>query len=722
MTSNSLSINQKHYLTNSLKSYWWLMLINTIIYFLIGPVAFTMVLNGYRLEERIRERIYEWFYIDGFYAFYVLIMILGVIMGLVMFNYLHHKRQINFYHSLPITRTQHFLQRLGIGAVITFLPLLVICIAMIIIAAVYGGDAGYALQATLGHLGRLFLFFLISYSLTVLAGQLTGNILTHIFMTVLLYFGPTLLYGCYNLLGNTFFNTFYISDQVMERLAHLSPIGYMFSFLDQIGVYTAAEPLIHLHLSGLVSVVLISIAALVLAYILYLKRPSEASGQSVVYACIQQPLKWIVFFMAAVVGGYAFLEVGGRGFMIFGILLFIGLTQMTAEVIYNKDFKAIGKNLKGTLVFAVLFLALIGSLYFDIWGYDRYTPDTGDVQAVQINFSNMGEGLPSYNFEELSLLKEPEQINSVVSLINKITSQEAYYKNSSLYGYAEWGATETSSTIYVKYIMNNGREITRCYQRTPVALYQDEFAKLYNSQEFKRVFYLDQMEKGQLSYVSIDAVGNDFVAATDDYMGFHENISERNLYSDMILEAVRQDIQARQWTSLQRGALYKVNLEWYAYENGGRRYRNLDVAVYAEDTHTLAVIEQLKATHKMNVMMPEDIVAKIDRLEVYHLDDEKIAQATEWSDARELIYTYDVDYDKRLGEKIAEITEPAAIAATLPNVVSINQLHESSAFVMVDYNYVAVAYLKSAQAQRVNDEQDAEDYVVLYYLQDHLPE
>ena len=41
---------------------------------------------------------------------------------------------------------------------------------------------------------------------------------------------------------------------------------------------------------------------------------------------------------------------------------------------------------------------------------------------------------------------------------------------------------------------------------------------------------------------------------------------------------------------------------------------------------------------------------------------------------------------------------------------------------MVDYNYVAVAYLKNAQAQRVDDEQDEEDYVVLYYLQDHLPE
>ena len=35
---------------------------------------------------------------------------------------------------------------------------------------------------------------------------------------------------------------------------------------------------------------------------------------------------------------------------------------------------------------------------------------------------------------------------------------------------------------------------------------------------------------------------------------------------------------------------------------------------------------------------------------------------------------------------------------------------------MVDYNYVAVAYLKNAQAQRVDDEQDEEDYVV------HLPE
>ena len=211
----------------------------------------------------------------------------------------------------------------------------------------------------------------------------------------------------------------------------LSPFSYVLNFLDRYGSYNAADPLVHMTLGGLFGVLLISIGAVVLAYILYLKRPSEASGLPVIFAWLRQPLKWVVMFIAATVGAYAFLQVGGKGFMIFGLLLFIALTQMTAEVIYNKDFKAIGRNLKSTLVFAVLFLALIGSLYYDVWGYDRYVPPAKDVQSVQIGFSNMAEGYPSYDFEKMLPLKEPAQIETVVALLDKVTANEAYDKYAS---------------------------------------------------------------------------------------------------------------------------------------------------------------------------------------------------------------------------------------------------------------------------------------------------
>ena len=63
MTSSSLSIKRKHYLANSLKSYWWLMLINTILFFLTGPVALTMVMNSYKQKKKFTQKKIDWFYI-----------------------------------------------------------------------------------------------------------------------------------------------------------------------------------------------------------------------------------------------------------------------------------------------------------------------------------------------------------------------------------------------------------------------------------------------------------------------------------------------------------------------------------------------------------------------------------------------------------------------------------------------------------------------------------
>lgn len=723
MTSNSLSIKRKHYLANSLKSYWWLMLINTILFFLTGPVAFTMVMNSYKQYKDFPQKIFDWFYIEGFYAFYLLILVLGVIMGLVMYNYLHHKRQVNFYHSLPITRVQLFTERLGIGTVVTFLPLVIIFIVMIILAAVYGGNVGYALQATLGHLGRLLLFYFLSYTLTILAGQLTGNVLTHIFMTFLLHFGLLLLYGCLILLGTTFFNTFFISDQLQEHLTMLSPISYVLTFLDRYSDYSVTDPLIHMSLGGLFGVLVISAAALLLAYVLYLKRPSEASGQSVIYVWLKQPLKWVVMFMAATVGAYAFLEIGGKGFMIFGLLLFIGLTQMTAEVIYNKDFKAIGKNLKGTLAFTVLFLALIGSLYYDIWGYDRYTPSAADVQSVQIGFTNMAEGYPAYEFEEMLPMQEPAQIETVIALLDKVTSQEAYVKNAALYGQTSETPSEISSSINVRYTMKNGRQITRSYDRTPTILYEEEFARLYDSQEFKNAFYLTDLEQKNLTAVEITPVTTAFYNSNDDEYAFREELPEMKMvYSESLLEAVRQDIQVRNWNSLKHGALFKVIFEFKEPMNGSFQYKNTEIAIYAEDVHTLALINELEEAHKLTYLTPMDTAERIERLEIYHLDDEKVASEKEEMNVRSLRYVSDTVYDERLGEKLAVLTDPETIAAILPDIITLNQLHSSSAFVNVDYHYVAVAYLKdSSPLDDKNDSKDTEQ-VVLYFLKDHLPE
>ena len=189
MTSNSLSIKRRKHYANSLKSYWWLSLICTIFFLLIGPLVFGMFMDNAKhyvdSPELLVNDFHSWFELNGFIAFYMLAVFIAVIMGLVMFSYLHHKRQVNFYHSQPITRCRLFGQRYVLGIVLAMGPMLVVLLMMVVMAGFYGQDMGYALAKTMAHYGRMLLFLLLSYSLTILAGQLTGTVLTHFFMTAI---------------------------------------------------------------------------------------------------------------------------------------------------------------------------------------------------------------------------------------------------------------------------------------------------------------------------------------------------------------------------------------------------------------------------------------------------------------------------------------------------------------------------------------------------------
>ena len=186
------------------------------------------------------------------------------------------------------------------------------------------------------------------------------------------------------------------------------------------------------------------------------------------------------------------------------------------------------------------------------------------------------------------------------------------------------------------------------------------------------------------------------------------------------MEAVRQDIEARDWSSLKRGALFTVLFE--LKDSTRDRYQNMNIAIYAEDVHTLAVIEELQEAHKLTYLTPMDIAERIDHLEIFRLNDEKVAIEKNQRDVRDLRYLGEVVYDERLGDKLAVLTEPAEIAAVLPDMVDKGQIIGSSAFVAVDYHYVAVAYLKdTASFNNKNVSEEAEP-VVLYFLKDHLPE
>ena len=156
MTSNSLFTNKqkqtnqqkdkiaklqkktdKHSLFwHTVQSHWWLAFVCGIVYFFAGPVFTMLYLNGMNfdathydipavLHQQNVEQIARWMSGEGMIPLYLSAVVLSMILGCVMFAYLQHKRQVNFYHSQPIHRTRLFIDRYAIGFVMNMVLMLI---------------------------------------------------------------------------------------------------------------------------------------------------------------------------------------------------------------------------------------------------------------------------------------------------------------------------------------------------------------------------------------------------------------------------------------------------------------------------------------------------------------------------------------------------------------------------------------------------------------------
>ena len=407
MTSNNLSTNMQRYFLQSLKSYWWLMLICGIAYFFAGPVIQVMLMQNnvnYILDESIRqaellEQTARWFAAEGFLSYYVLASGFAILTAIVLFAYLQHKNQVNFYHSQPIKRQKLFWNQYVIGLLIVFIPMLLMTMVMLILAFMQGGGAAVSLSAVAVHLGRIMLFAVFSYSLTILAGQLTGTVLTHICMTAVLHFCVPVLVLAIQLLCDVFLDTFVTSQHWFDLSFYFSPLCALVDFLSNMNIYYSSAPgdwwyayesIETLGFSKSITFLALALFFTVASWFLYGKRPSEATGNALVYRISEPVLKFYLMLIAAIVGGILFEEIGRSFFFfVFGALSCGILVHMVCEVIIQKDFRAMLHRLSHAAVFMVIIFALIAVVRWDLFGYDQYLPEENQVAEIRCEFSNL---------------------------------------------------------------------------------------------------------------------------------------------------------------------------------------------------------------------------------------------------------------------------------------------------------------------------------------------
>ena len=127
-----------------------------------------MIVDGARASELAQSWKYSLAdaasYIGGENALVKLaVILLAVVAGTAMFAYLHDKRKVDFYHSLPVSREKLYLVNFVTGAVCVIVPYLVLRVLTLVCAHAMGFGEAISVGTYLGVILCDILFFLLLF-------------------------------------------------------------------------------------------------------------------------------------------------------------------------------------------------------------------------------------------------------------------------------------------------------------------------------------------------------------------------------------------------------------------------------------------------------------------------------------------------------------------------------------------------------------------------------
>lgn len=395
MTSRSLFFKM---MRENTKQRLWTIAVIFLLFFFLFPIRTALSVNSWLSPEVLsmyakaegdalilaREQLAEQFISfcsveNGGIVF--LMMALSILCALSGFSWLHSKKKVDFFHSLPIRRELLFFVMLADGFLYTAVPYLINMAAAGVLLTVKGVwiPWGTILSDYLIHMT----FYFLLYMTAVTAVLMTGNIIIS-FLGVLVFFlwgpGMTFLCGAY---VDYFFQTCYNDGKIMLWWAtHSSPAGWYVRAAEQ----AANEMPVSMALWALAA----GLALLALSVFLYRKRPSEAAGRAMAFGVSQPVIKFLITIPSALLGYLVFLSVTGRdGWGVFGLLCGLLLSNCVIEVIYEFDFKRLFAHKWQMAACAVISIAVTAFFRFDLCGYDSYLPSGASAEAAGIWSHNL---------------------------------------------------------------------------------------------------------------------------------------------------------------------------------------------------------------------------------------------------------------------------------------------------------------------------------------------
>jgi ABC-2 type transport system permease protein len=641
MTSKNLFFKL---LKEDLKRRIWTIALSVLAFFLFLTVALAINIGNYDPDYFGKEQIAE--NIAGMigpqYLIVSFITIAGaLICGLSSFFYLHSRKKVDLYHSIPVRREMLFAVSYLNGLLIYLVPYIInvlLCFVLLQMNRLMSLDR---LFLAFTAVGINLLFYCLIYTLAIIAVMLTGNIVVSCLGTaVFLVYGPVLM-GIKVMYCTEFFKTYAggRSDSVILRF--LSPLGSYLYAADprSLGDYQVDH-------TSIIKTVLVTVLLLLFALFLYKKRPSEAAGKAMAFSVSKPIIKFLLVLPAALLGGIIFKQISANrstGWFIFGLVFVFIVSGAIIEIIYNFDVRCAFGRKRHMLISGAIVAAIVCIFQFDLIKFDLYIPDENKIESMSVSISGLDSNLNYLERESDGNSFEYVGRDAYQLKHMKITDFGAAYTLAGIGISEAKGIHEINMDDYytykIKYSLKNGRSVYRNYNLNLDQNY-DLLKDIFIKEEYKKAHYpIYTWEADDLSYVSCNSMTEDKVFS----LNAEEKQELLDIYRAELMGLTLDEITAGQpdativfWlkegnTLKQRG---EYSSSYYVYSQFTKTKEFLkahgfdaSIRVGAQDVKSITVINNRLLKNEYNVYQQE--YATTDKeLEpsVTYFDKEKIEE------------------------------------------------------------------------------------------------
>lgn len=396
----------------------WLVALTAILMFLFLPVYSLISIDNMKatiINPTNNNQVLEWIHnsfpgmLNGSSHRFIIIFIgmLAILCAVTGFAYLHSRDKQDFYHSMPLSRTQWFSVSYLSGLLIFIVPYLFFGAGTILMGYAQGLlNQDVLVRCVTSMIGGM-LGFLLCYSTSILAMFLTGRIVTGVLASLVLLIYGSIITALFEGLAGSFFDTWSTSTTLLpEGLWNYSSPGALYLHI----LYaTAYHPM---SLSPIIGTLISVVLLLGISILLYRCYPAEAAENALAFPKSASVIKFFIAVPTALFLGLFVNSLyynSGTHWIVFISILAVLLLCLVIEFIYHADLKQLlaGKISTGLSVGAVLILLCI--LNFDLLGYDTYLPKETKLANMSVYTDNFS-GYFTYpeSYEHYDLLTAPD--------------------------------------------------------------------------------------------------------------------------------------------------------------------------------------------------------------------------------------------------------------------------------------------------------------------------